>query len=261
MDGLVFNESELPDSLVTEVCLTDDECATVRKLRDRKDQVRILLSIIKGRDLRVLKGFMKHIGQQNPGVAVKITETFERNKREGLKGNLCARCKVEKQFNIKAIADSLWAIEAIDDGLYVDIIHSDTHVGAQGTLWKKTFSSISCLDPVKADRAYSNLLNTISNKNMFTHLVQEINGMLNKNHGKLTCSCEPRCRLPNMYSSTTTSGESWLPFSSSDGEATDYGSLQIGNNDIPGDSLYGIYRGMESCVSNLEHLLFVELDC
>lgn len=216
VDGLVFNDSELPDSLLAEGCLTEDECSTVRRHQDRKDQIRILLSLIKGRDLRVLKGFLKHIAQHNSEIAEKITERMEANKLDGVRGKLCARCKLERQFNVKHVVDSLWAIQVIDDGLYNKIIYSDSPIGAQGALWKKIFQSLNCLDHQSVGLAHAKLLNALSSKNLFTHLAKGIKDMLIRNHGKLTCSCEPKFYLPNRDSFLIpTSGDSYLPDSSS----------------------------------------------
>lgn len=216
VDGLVFNDSELPDCLLADGCLTEDECSSLRRLRDRKDQIRILLSLIKGRDLRVLKDFLKHIKKHNYQVAEKIMEKMEANKRDGVRGNLCARCRLERQFNVKHVVDCLWAIQAIDDGLYNTIIYSDSPVGSQGALWKQIFQSLNCLDHHSVGLAHAKLLNALSSKNLFTHLANGIKEMLIRNHEKLTCSCEPKFYLPNRDSFLiTTSCDSYLPDSSS----------------------------------------------
>ncbi|XP_045164675.2 uncharacterized protein LOC123528766 isoform X2 [Mercenaria mercenaria] len=39
VDGVVFKDSELPDNLLADGCLTEDECAGVRNKLDRKDQI------------------------------------------------------------------------------------------------------------------------------------------------------------------------------------------------------------------------------
>ncbi|XP_053377747.1 uncharacterized protein LOC123530337 [Mercenaria mercenaria] len=226
VDRIIFHESELPDCLLAEGCLTEDECASVRKLRDRKDQVRVLLSLIKGRDLRVLRGFMKHIEQHNEDVAAKIIEKFEENKRDGIRRKLCFLCQLEKQFNVKHVIDSLWAIQIIDDGLYNTIIYSEAPIGAQETLWKKVIHSLNFLDPQKAELAQNKLLTCLTSKNLFTHLADGIKNMLIKNHGKLTCSCEPKLRLPKINAESI-SGESCFPDSSSDGTPND-GASSVG---------------------------------
>ncbi|XP_045165605.2 uncharacterized protein LOC123529358 isoform X2 [Mercenaria mercenaria] len=242
VDGLVFHESELPDGLLVEECLTEDECSTLRKLRDRKDQIRVLLSLIKGRDLRVLNGFLKHIAQQNPMVAQKIKLKFENNKRDGLRGKLCTLCNLEKQFNVKHVADSLWAIQAIDDGLYNKIIYSDSPVGAQNTLWKRVFHSLNGLNQKQAEEAQDKLKHALSKKNLFMHLADGVKDMLIKNHGKLTCACEPRIILPKRTPSfgAMTSAESFLPDSSSDGASNDFSSFDGTEN---GDMQERDYNG------------------
>ncbi|XP_053390767.1 uncharacterized protein LOC128553619, partial [Mercenaria mercenaria] len=72
VDGLAFNESDLLDCLVRERYLTEDEYTLIKKMSDRKDQIRALVSTIKGRDLQVLEGFVKHIKQRIPAVAEKF---------------------------------------------------------------------------------------------------------------------------------------------------------------------------------------------
>ncbi|XP_053377746.1 uncharacterized protein LOC123530339 [Mercenaria mercenaria] len=236
VDGIIFHESELPDCLLAEGCLTEDECASVRKLRDRKDQIRVLLSLIKGRDLRVLKDFMKHIEQHNEEVARKIIEKFEDNKRAGIRRKLCFLCQLKKQFNVKHLVDSLWAVEAIDDGLYNEVIYSEAPLGAQETLWEKVINSINCLDNQKAELAHGKLLKALTGKNLFTHLADGIQKMLIRNHAKLTCSCEPKLILPSRtsYGASSTSEESFFPDSSSDGTSNDIGSSSgIHSRNIP----------------------------
>lgn len=226
VDGVVFHDSELPDCLLQEGCVTEDECAAVRKLRDRKDQIRILLSLIKGRDLRVLKGFLKHIRQQNPDVAEKISEKFEANKRDGLRGKLCALCMLMKQFNVKHVADSLWAIQVINDELYHRIIYSEAPVGAQSDLWKDVLYCLKTLDRETADAAHKKLINALSSKNLFTHLADGIKGMLLSNHDFLICACEPKPGLLRCsFLGATISTESVLPDSSSDSASNDQTSL------------------------------------
>lgn len=139
VDGIVFTESELPDWLISEECFTEDECSNVRKICDRKDQIRILISMIKGRDLKVLHKFLGQINRHNHEIAEKVRAKFERNKQEGIKGKLCAYCKLKKEVNIKLVADTLWADKAIEDGLYNKIIFTSNPVIRSGGRSFKVF--------------------------------------------------------------------------------------------------------------------------
>ncbi|XP_053377867.1 uncharacterized protein LOC128545943 [Mercenaria mercenaria] len=212
VDGLAFNESDLLDCLVRERYLTEDEYTLVKKMSVRKDQIRALVSTIKGRDLHVLEGFVKHIKQRIPAVA----EKFECNMGNGANGNTCGLCKLKTQFNVKHVVDSLWSIQVIDDGIYNQIISSVATVGAQSTLWVDIFNSLNSLNPENAKLAHAKLLKAVSEDHMLMHLEKDIKELLIKNNGKLICSCEPKFNLPNTDSvMLPTSGRSVLHNSSS----------------------------------------------
>lgn len=219
IDGVVFHESELPDLLLAEDCLTEDECASVRKLNNRKDQIRFLLSLIKGRDLRVLKGFLKHIEDQNPSVAERINKTFENNKKNGVKRKACALCMMIEDLDVKQVADSLWSLQVINTKLYQRIVRSD---GSQSELWKEVIYSLKVLDHRTVEIAQKKLIRAICRKNLYTHLAESVKDMLVKNHGIFVCNCEQKLCLPRRTSfGDTTSGESLLPASFSDSASND----------------------------------------
>ncbi|XP_060593921.1 uncharacterized protein LOC132748349 [Ruditapes philippinarum] len=226
IDGVIFRDSELPDCLLADGCLTEDECSSVRRIRDRKDQIRILVSLINGRDVYVLRGFLKRIKGHNQHVAVKIQEKFEDNKRKGLGQKLCFLCQLKNNFNVKHIADSLWAIQVIDKGVYNTIIFSDLPTGAQETLWCKVFHSLNYLDHQQAELAHQTIMKALTRQNLFTYLADGINDMLMKNHGRLSCSCEQNSLLRRRHNflAESTSDESFLPRSSSDGTPNDIAS-------------------------------------
>ncbi|XP_045166923.2 uncharacterized protein LOC123530234 [Mercenaria mercenaria] len=187
--GIVFKDSELPDDLLVDGCLTEDECARVRKKLDRKDQVRALLSIIKGRDLDVLERFLEHLRSQNENVAKSIERKFEQNKQDGMKCSECALCNLTSNVNLKYIADNLWKNCLIDIGLFNWIIETDRPAGVQGDLWHGVISSLNKHCEQSPSQVRRILGNALTKNHHYHHLAQGVVWMINTNRA-LVCRCE-----------------------------------------------------------------------
>lgn len=194
LDCVIFKDSELPDCLLEDGCLTEDECANVRKKLDRKDQIRVLISLIKGRDIDILKRFLKHIKSHNVTVAERIRETFEINKKAGMRCFKCTLCKLITQVNLKYIVDVLWSKNLIDDGLFNLITETDKPSGAQGDLWQVVIKSLNiCCARISSEVRHI-LGNALTRKHHYHHLAQGVEWMIYTN-GKLTCRCELQCNI------------------------------------------------------------------
>ncbi|XP_060598458.1 uncharacterized protein LOC132752181 [Ruditapes philippinarum] len=191
IDGIVFKDSELPDDLLADSCLTDEECADLRKTLDRKDQVRVLTSIIKGRDLKVLLRFLKHIKSQNEPVARSIEEKFEHNKKTGVRCSECALCNLTSNVNAKYIADRLWKYNLIDSGLYNWIVQSDKPTGVQGEMWRGIINSLNFHCKKHRSDVCQILSSALTKNNHYHHVAKGLERMINI-EGEMDCYCAIR---------------------------------------------------------------------
>lgn len=192
---VIFKESELPDSLLMDGCLTENESARCRKYRDPRDQVRLLLSIIKGRDIDVLKRFLKHIKSHNANVALKIQEQFEKNKMQGVKSNLCALCKLTNRVDLKYIADALYKHFLLDDGLYNIIFQTELPTGAQGEIWHKVFACLNHICTENAPLVKRVLNEALVHKDHYHQIAKEIQWMLSSQN-EMSCRCKVKLKIP-----------------------------------------------------------------
>ncbi|XP_045165337.2 uncharacterized protein LOC123529179 [Mercenaria mercenaria] len=189
VDGIVFKDSELPDDLLADGCITEDECADLRTKLDRKDQVRVLLSLVKGRDFDVLKKFLKHLRSHNETVATSVEEKFEQNKKDGKRCSKCAVCRLISQVNLKYIVDDLWRNSLIDDGLFNLIVQTEKPAGAQDELWYGVIYSLNNYCVQCPSDVRHTLGNALRKKHHYNHLAQVVEWTMYTN-GELKCRCE-----------------------------------------------------------------------
>jgi hypothetical protein len=187
----VFNDSELPDALLEDNCLTEDECANVRKVSDRKNQVRVLLCLIKGRDFHVLKKFVNLVRSHNEQVANSIEIKFEQNKREGIRCTKCALCQLTSHVNLKYIVDDLWKSGLIDDGLFSMIVQTDKPAGAQTDLWNEVIDSFNTFSVQRPADVSHTLINALTKKQHYNQIAKGVRWMI-CTHKKLVCGCKLR---------------------------------------------------------------------
>lgn len=215
VDGILFKESELPDSLLADGCLTEEECSSVRQKLDRRDQIRVLLRIIKGRDLNILKRFLRHIRVHNPDIAQKIEKKFDQNLKSGMRCSKCALCKLTTKVNLKYIADVLWRNELVDEGLFNMIVDTDMPTGAQGELWHQVLCSFK---EHKSSVVRNVLEDALTKKNHYHHIAQGVKQMMSANK-ELKCLCKIKNTL--KYGSFTSLVSSRSPQSSESELRTD----------------------------------------
>ncbi|XP_045166806.1 uncharacterized protein LOC123530152 [Mercenaria mercenaria] len=188
VEGVVFKDSELPDALLQDGCITDDECARVRNKLDRKDQVRVLVSVLKGRDLDVLQKFLKRLRSQNHNLVKSIEEKFESNKKSELKGAKCALCKLTSQVHLKYIVDNLWKNGLIDDVLHYSVVDIDTPLCYQDGLWKSVIDSLNNCCVRNPSDVCNKIVDALTKKQHYKHIAEGIKEII-KNKGTLVCVC------------------------------------------------------------------------
>ncbi|XP_060593920.1 uncharacterized protein LOC132748348 [Ruditapes philippinarum] len=191
VDSIVFKDSELPDALLVDNCLTEDECANVRKISDRKDQIRVLLCLIKGRDFHILKKFVNHVRSHNEQVANSIEIKFEQNKREGKRCTKCALCQLTSHVNLKYIVDDLWKSGLINDGLFSMIVQTDKPAGAQTDLWNEVIDSFNTFSVQSPADVSHTLINALTKKQHYSQIAKGVRWMI-CTHKKLVCGCKLR---------------------------------------------------------------------
>lgn len=189
--GIVLPGNELLDDLLEDNCLTEEECASVRKIPDDKDKVRVILCLIKGRDFEIIQRFIGHVRTHKEAIADSIELKFEQNKKEGKRGTKCVLCQLTSQVNLKYIADDLWKSGLINDGLYSMIAQTDKPAGVQAGLWNAVITSLnkySVQSPVDVSRT---LADALRNRHHYEHLAKRVEWVIYTNK-KLVCICKIR---------------------------------------------------------------------
>lgn len=181
VEELPFAESELGDVLISEGCLTEDECAEIRTYHSKMDQVRNLIRIIKGRSFSVLTKFLAAVGRFSPDLHTRVMQTYDTLKLRSVE-YLCPFCMLKQSVDIKQIADQLWSIDVIDDKLYDEIAQCEGHNIIE--LWDKLAKQCNQTRHCKA--ALEALACTLKKSGVYQHaLIRRL-----QKEQMLVCRCE-----------------------------------------------------------------------
>lgn len=135
VDNLPHSENDIIDILVENECLTEAECSDLLSTGSRKDRVRNLVRVIKGRSYKVMKTFVDSIQKLHPEVAASVHQVFEKLMKEKKDyRKQCTFCVLKRSTDLKFIADHIWSIGAISDVLFDEIADGVTD---KETLWTK----------------------------------------------------------------------------------------------------------------------------
>ncbi|XP_045195721.2 uncharacterized protein LOC123551090 isoform X2 [Mercenaria mercenaria] len=198
VDSLPYSETDILDRLIETECLTETESSDLRNNGSRKDCVRNLVRIVKGRSYKVLKTFVECVKTLHPEVAASIWQVYEKLVKD--KKNYswrCTFCELKRSVDIKLVADHMWSVGAISDELYDEIVSGNKSLEA---LW--TFLADECN---KADTSYrqnalKKLRETLMNKGQYRELVLKLSKV-----STLKCTCVTKD--VNANSSTQTEGQ------------------------------------------------------
>lgn len=188
VDNLLFTESNLPELLISNGQITEDECRQIRSIKSRKDQIRYLINRTKGRALKDIKKVIELIGRQIPDVVVKIYKQFEDNKNNHVRCTTCALCQCFTAIDIKDVIDYIWSKQAISDGFYNEVILNNAPRGCQTDLWKRLIDALNKQKGETRKEMYDSLFSAIMATGRFDFLVNPMRRSLNQCNG-LECKC------------------------------------------------------------------------
>ncbi|XP_060607146.1 uncharacterized protein LOC132759397 [Ruditapes philippinarum] len=154
VDNLSCSETEIIDTMIASDCLTETESSDLRRNGSKKDCVRNLIRIVRGRSYNVLKTFVKCVENFHPDVAESISQVYEKlmkDRKNYIKR--CTFCDLKTSDSIKMVADHLWGIDAISDSLYDEIVSENK---SREELWEKL------ADEVNRGNAHHNALKKLS---------------------------------------------------------------------------------------------------
>ena len=219
LDSIIFTGSQLPDDLISEQCLTETECSTIREKSDLRDQLRNLVVIIKTRDLRVLMKFLGCLKKQSGQLVEIIKQTAEAYNKEGYKERNCLMCRIKRNINIKNVADQLWGNDLIEDEIFIEIVHCDRPVGTQDFVWEKLLETLA--QNGSSRQALETIEHFLKQKDHYNYLADEIHKALSKTRERFECACKIHVGFSDALSSAASStcspqassGSSCLPSS------------------------------------------------
>lgn len=213
VDNLLFTESNLPELLISNGQITEDECRQIRSIKSRKDQIRYLINRTKGRDIKDIKKVIELIGRQIPDVVDKIYKQFEENKNNHVRCTTCALCQCYTVIDIKDVIDYIWSKQAISDGFYNEVILNNAPRGCQTDLWKKLIDALNKLKGETRKEMYDSLFSAIMARGRFDFLVNQMQRSLDQCNG-LECKCfSAKAILPLSSDLTDSESSSTSSFS------------------------------------------------
>ncbi|XP_045192664.2 uncharacterized protein LOC123548996 [Mercenaria mercenaria] len=168
VDTQPFSDSELPDILIQDGCITEDECKEMRAKTVRKDQVRKLIILIKGRSFKTMKKYLLAINKHCPNVVKNVWNRYEILLHEKRDVWVCPMCELKENVDIKYVIDVLYGKSVIRTGLYSMVCDSNSSIGQQDYLWDSLLQACSG-DNLKY------LTDALKAKGHYTHIAESLN--------------------------------------------------------------------------------------
>lgn len=232
VDKMPFNDSEIPDILIQEGCITEDECKELRTKSTRKDQARKLVLLIKGRSYHVMKKFLTALQAHCPTSVEKIWSLYDILTQEKTGPWKCPACELKEYVDVKYVIDPLYEKEIIKKSLYSIICDNQNPVGQQDYLWDSVLQAC-------AGSNFVHLICALKVKDHYTHIADSLRIYHKGKQGPNSClssnsGTAPATKKPNSdetESSTTCSPKS-TPFTSTVEEENTSPKVVSGTEDI-----------------------------
>ena len=161
VEGLEFTRSVLPEQLIEAGHMTEEECDSIRAYKNRKDQIRFVVSRTKSRSLQDMADFLELIKQQIPHVVTKIWEQFDSNLKRNDTSIKCKLCLCFENINVKEVVDILWSMGAVSDSFYRNTINCSNPRGCQEYLWQKLIDICNNKQTTEKQKVFSILFDYI----------------------------------------------------------------------------------------------------
>ncbi|WAR25095.1 hypothetical protein MAR_010799 [Mya arenaria] len=188
VDSLEKHSENLTESLSNEGFIQHCEYDSLRNMNDRRAQIRYLLTLIKGRDVSVLKSFYNEVLKLSDRLHRQLMETFEINVRAGIVANKCVFCRVMSTVNVRYVSDSLWASELLDDGLFTIASTAESPTGAQDFIWQRLFQNINDCFQRDQETALTAVKHALIRNNHYNYLADLLEIDLDT-YGCIACRC------------------------------------------------------------------------
>lgn len=184
--NMPFNESYIPDELIAEGCITEDECKLAREKKERKDQVRKIVTLIRGRSFPAMEKFLKVIGKESncPTIVMNIWKHYEELNQTNLIGEgRCCVCKVKADVDVRYVMDYLWQENAISSSLYEQLCDAKEVKGHQGHLWDNVLKQ--CHENQRLDK----LNFALECKGHYPHIADDFRTQVRLGLSVMECAC------------------------------------------------------------------------
>lgn len=143
-EWLVQKHGELQDKLIEKGVITPSERTGILKNTDIKEQRRETIELIMGKNLPILRTFLKLLKSRNATVYQNVVRTFERYKRgDAYSSTQCVVCGLMAQVDVKSIIDSLWSAGIVNTELLSLVRASELPTGDQDVLWQHVLYAIN----------------------------------------------------------------------------------------------------------------------
>ena len=216
VEDMQFSSSGLSDLLISNDCLTGDECSTLYSLNP-KDQVRNTIRLIKGRSFEVLKKFLNCVNKFHPEIAAKIWKSYEEKKKCHAGERLCVFCKLKRAIDVRYVADFVWSVDGINDDVYAEIVSHTSYNISDELKWEKL--SDAC-NKYENPKILKTIINALERKGYYSHIVPWL-----RRESKLKCRCSDLKNLTVDFN---------IPFEVTDDEHSTLSPISsIGDEDFP----------------------------
>ena len=208
-----FSSNGLGDLLISNDCLTGDECASLYSLNP-KDQTRNTVRLIKGRSFEVLKKFLNCVKKFHPEIAAKIWKSYEEKKKSHAGERLCVFCKLKRAIDVRYIADFVWSVDGISDDVYAEIVSHTSYNISDDMKWEKLAEACNKSENTKILKT---IINALERKGYYSHPIP-----LLRRESKLARRCSDlkdlKVDIYNPFEVTDDEHSTLSPLSSTDDE-------------------------------------------
>lgn len=231
VDKMPFNESSIPDELIAEGCITEDECKRVREKKERKEQVRKVVLLIRGRSFPVLKKFLNILEREHncPTVVAAIWDSFEElDKTNCISQKCCGVCSLKTHVDIRYVIDKLWEEEAISDILYEQMSEVTELKGSQSNSWDTLLHECTTKNTIDI------LISALNTKGHYSHIAKELRTQIKLGSGTQCACLYQEFKSPGRESPDSAS--SCLPYSSYSNSVSSLAHVQSEDSEIENGS-------------------------
>lgn len=187
VDQLLVRSTSIPDDLIAEDCLSENECEVIRDKPSPKDQARMLIRKIQNRGPLVITKFLEIVGKNHPELQQEVNSTLEKLVNEHKNKPMCVICVMKQTVDLKDIGDSLWSENIISNDVHGDIYDNPSVHNSRQIYWDHITNSVNSFEDPGV--AFDILKRALEAK--YKHIVEYLNQTSDKPPLSCFC-CKPR---------------------------------------------------------------------